>query len=885
MENQPARVQRPLPTTVGQVFTIEDFDNSVTQTDLGFNYFMGNTGPWESVQGATTRTFAKASHPSHGGSLQIAFNLTAQPERAVFAGYFLSLFGLTDTKMTLHGEPQEPGETTPFPGYFLDFLNLYNGARRWPDRSVEQLQFDVRLGLQPAPPLVVKIELTEEQHDPHDRREMPRRVYTRRVIASGAWHTTTLRLPNASDMGDFTEGDTASFNPRRVSLLAFIVEGDRNPDRGTFLVDNIRLIDTDGDYPDFEAMQAHGSLRPEYSEAFLDLVRHTSFLYFVDFASTDTRTGGMIQDRSTFADLLTIGGVGFQLTAYVIGAERGYLSRRDAAARVHRILRVLHDYPQGPGRVGNIGYKGWFYHLLGIDGLRKQNFDFTDSDVDESLNTVELSTIDTALVLAGVLTARQYFNGNHCTQDACEEPQIRAWADAIYARVDWTFMLEPESRQFYLGWKPHEARDDDSGRSGRFKIDDAEGLGQYASKRVSGKERPATLDFYTDEALLVALLAMAAPTPEHRVPASVFCAMQRQGTPFVKTFPGPLFTYQFGSVWLDTQALGRDHCPERSLNYFENTRRAILATQQYAVDNPAGHATLHPKRWGLSAAEGPFDGYFAEAAPPAALAPAGYCFPTGGLVALEAESGTGDGVVRPQREASGGQAVRLHTGEARTLPFVLHGTAKYAAVVSYRNDGPSDTVAVRLDGQPLGRFRTLNTHSSQGVPGAGRRAFIASRPLGSQVLAPGRHVLEITVDTDADGVEIDAVALEPLIAERPLEVGTVTVYGAASAIVHTPDKAVEALWEAYHQGMFHPRFGFGDAYNLDIANAVIPGCVDARERRVLRTSGPWRHFTGFAINHGPMLAMIDNYLADQFVPHLFMSYGTVRHALDRLFQR
>jgi hypothetical protein len=883
MEAQENRQQRPMPTTVGQTFVINDFDNIVTHADMVFNYFMGNAEPRESAKGLTTLTFSEASHGSPGGSLEIAFDFADSSAPAPFAGYALSLFGLTEAKIARQGDPQEPPAATPMPGYYLDLLDIYRGTLLWPKRSVEQLQFDVRRVSPLAQPLVVTIELTEEKTNPYDQEEIPRRVYTHRTISNQGWHTLSLTLPNAADMGDFTQGDTEQFNPRLVSLLAFIVEGTRNPGRGAFLLDNIRLLDTDGEYPHLEAMQGGGTLRPEYTQAFLDFVRQTSFLYFVDFATTDPRTGGMIQDRSTFADLISVGGIGFQLTAYVIGAERGYISRQEAAARTHRILKILHDYPQGYGRLGTIGYKGFFYHLLGIDGLRKQNFDFKDSVFNESLNTVELSTIDTALALAGVLTARQYFNGTQCAAAACLEPEIRAWADAIYARVDWRFMLEPTRQQFYLGWKPHEVRDDDSGRAGHFRIPDADGRGQYTSKRIGSSEHPETLDFYTDEGLLVALLAIASPNPAQRVPDDVFCATTRQGKPFVKTFPGSLFTYQFGSVWLDMQALGRDICPARRLDYFDNTRRAILATRQYAIDNPRGHATLNQRRWGLSATEGPFDTYAAEAAPTAALSGANHCLPGGSAVLLEAEEGTGDGEIKPHAEASGLQTIWLHPGEARLLPFSLPGTGSYTVTVRYRNDGRSDTVSVGLDGLPLGGFWTVDMRPPAGTATAAGSHFAMSRSFGPHVLSPGAHEVAIASAADADGVEIDVITLEPMIVERPLEVGTVTVYGVGSAIVHTPEHAIAALWEAYRQGMFHARFGFGDAFNLNIADAVIPGCVDAREPRLLRATGPWKQFTGFAVDHGPMLALIDNYLANQFVPHLFMSYPTIREALSRLF--
>jgi hypothetical protein len=213
----------------------------------------------------------------------------------------------------------------------------------------------------------------------------------------------------------------------------------------------------------------------------------------------------------------------------------------------------------------------------------------------------------------------------------------------------------------------------------------------------------------------------------------------------------------------------------------------------------------------------------------------------------------------------------------------LPGTGKYTVTVRYRNDGRSDAVSVRLNGLTMGGFRTVDTRPPAGKAATAWPLFTTSPPFGPQVLSPGAHELVIAAAADGDGVEIDAVTLDPMTVERPLEVGTVTVYGVGSAIVHTPDHAIAGLWEAYRQGMFHPRFGFGDAFNLNIADAVTPGCVHPREARVLRASGPWKQFTGFAVDHGPMLVLIDNYLANQFVPHLFMSYPTISEALSRLF--
>ncbi len=724
--------QRPLPTKQGEVFLLDDFNNTVTRNDLGTNFFGGNVGLAETVPGVASLGLSPDSQGDPGGSLELSYSFAAAPADA-FAGVFFSLFGLTDTKICLDGAAAEPEHSTHFPGYALNTRNFFGRFRPWQGRSLDRLRFDVRL--KAAAPVTLRIELKDE----HDRV-----VFTRRRLAGDRWQALDLRLPLS-----FSKGDPR-FDWTQVSMLSLIVErrheADRvvNPVAATLLIDNVALLDNDGEYPDLDAARG----KPEYTRAFLEHIRATSSLYFLDFACTDRRCGGIIQDRSRFADLMSVGGIGFQLTAYVIAAERKYIPRAEAAERVRAVLKALHDGPQGPRRVGATGYRGFYYHFLGIDGRRKLNFDFAATrGLDESLNTVELSVIDTALALCGVLTARMYFT-------APSEGDIRKLGDEIYARVDWPFLLDAASNQFILGWKPNEKRDDESGRYGRFALPDREGNGHYASKVVNGREVPATLDYYTDEGLLIALLAIASPNPKFRLDSSVFFSMVREGEPFTKTYPGSLFTYQFASCWLDMQRLGADLDPAGRVprvNYFDDTRRAIRDCRDYCAANPRGRASLSALRWGLSACEGPFDGYFAEAAPPLALGTAGGC----------------------------------------------------------------------LDAR--GRFH-----------------------------------------------------------ERPLEVGTLTVYGVGSSIVHDPEAAVAGLWECQRLGLLHPRFSFADAYNLQIADAITP-CTDPADPHILRTKGRWANYVGFSIDHGPMLILIDNYLSDQFVPGLFMQHPRIRLALDTLF--
>ena len=874
--------QQPLPWKTGEVFVVDNFDLKVTRNDMGFDHFSGNMGeinhpePGTGQQSIVTSALSTNSFGTHGGSWAFSFDFTGYPQEA-FCGAFISLFGLTETLVDLTGSGAQPPGRTAFTNYFLNFDNVFGAFLPWSGRSIETVAFDTRLQAGSAP-VIAKVELKDENGWD---------VFTRITNATTAW--TTVSLPRGAFTRS-TTGDVGPFRWDRVSLLSLMVEwnhvadGVYNPTNGGYLVDNIRLADADGLYPNLSAARdpAGGVLRPEYRDAFLDYLRKLSFLYFLDFASTDPRTGGITQDRGTFADLMSVGGVGFQLSAYAIGAERGYLARTSAAARVEAILTVLDSYPQGTNRVGTIGYQGFFYHFLGIDGLRKQNFDFTATgDVDESLNTVELSSIDTALAIMGVIVAKQYFQA-----DDPVEANLRALAQRIVGRVQWPFMLATLSngaRQACLGWKPVERRDDSLGR---FLLPDGQGTGFYSSKPdTNGVEVAATLDYYTDEGLIVALLGLAAPDPTNRFPRTVWDDIIRQGDGFVKTYPGALFTYQFLSCWLDTQAMGRDNHAARPTDFFENTRRAIEVTRTYAITNAPAGGNLGTNEWELSACEGPFDAYAAEGAPPAAIGEYTVVPTTVGSHLLEGEDATGAGAWAWEGNASGLKTRRFtESGGQIAWSFDVATGTTFDVSLDYSNDGPSDTLAVSVDGTELRRFTTISTGSG----GFGWNNFEKAPVASGLLLAAGTHTAGVTVvDCDFYGVEVDVLRLAAQGVRRPLETGTLTPYAAACSVLHLPDEAVAALWHAAHVDLngdglpdvLHPRFGFADAYNVDISHAVSV----AGDTNVLRTSGPWANPTGFGIDQGPMLIILDNYLGDQFVPRLFMSDTNVHRALSAIF--
>ena len=286
-------------------------------------------------------------------------------------------------------------------------------------------------------------------------------------------------------------------------------------------------------------------------EALLDDVERRSFHYFWDLADPHTL---LVPDRAPTPSFSSIAAVGFGLTAYGIGAERGYVTRAEAAARTLATLRSLLAMKQGPEPRGVSGYHGFFYHFL-------------DMQTAERFKTVELSTIDTALLVAGVLFAQSYF-------DRAEEKPIRDAAEQLYERVEWTWE-QPRAPAISMGWTPEQG----------FHTYDWRGY---------------------NEAMIVIILALGSPT--HPVDASAWSEYHktdRRGTFYGQDHVlfAPLFGHQYSHVWIDFRGI-RDRS---GIDWFENSRRASLTQHAYAVDNPGRWRDYDDKIWGLSACDGPMD--------------------------------------------------------------------------------------------------------------------------------------------------------------------------------------------------------------------------------------------------------------------------------------
>jgi len=286
---------------------------------------------------------------------------------------------------------------------------------------------------------------------------------------------------------------------------------------------------------------------PEVALFFEELEERT-FGFFWDTAPPNT---GLAPDRFPAKGFSSIAAVGFGLTAYPIGVERHYITREVARDRVLTTLRFLATVPNA---------HGFLYHFL-------------DPQTGQRARSSEISTVDTALLLGGVLFCESYFD----SADP-EEVEIRALADDFYRRVDWTW-AQPHPPALSLSWKPEDG----------FSVFDWRGY---------------------NEAMLVYVLALGSPT--HPIADKAWDAWtstydKSWGTYYGETHLSfaPLFGHQYSHVWIDFRGIRDAFMQKHGIDYFENSRRATLAQRNYAIDNPMKWADYGENVWGLSASDGP----------------------------------------------------------------------------------------------------------------------------------------------------------------------------------------------------------------------------------------------------------------------------------------
>lgn len=301
-------------------------------------------------------------------------------------------------------------------------------------------------------------------------------------------------------------------------------------------------------------------------EDFLEDLQRRCFRYFQEKTDPDT---GLTLDRaqSTGAPYTldqrptaNISVTGFGLAAFCIAAERGWITRNEAAGKVRTALRFLAR--RAPHE------RGWFYHWIHMhQGTRAAAFS-TRGELSE------ISTVDSALLMAGVLTARRYF---------ASDKEITDLAEEIYRRVDFPWMLESKTPAFCHGWTPEK------------------GFITYLWSNYS-------------EASILYLLAIGSPT--HPVPAASWYAWTRNPNVYDSyRFIGtaPLFIHQYSHAFVDFRGW-RDN-KGSGVDWFANSVTATRAHRQFCIDLHKSFPSYTPDIWGITCSMS-VDGYLDWGGPP-----------------------------------------------------------------------------------------------------------------------------------------------------------------------------------------------------------------------------------------------------------------------------
>jgi hypothetical protein len=296
-------------------------------------------------------------------------------------------------------------------------------------------------------------------------------------------------------------------------------------------------------------------------EAFLEDLERRMFSYFWEQADAQT---GLVPDRAradgspldeNHRDVASIASTGFGLTALCIAAERHWIKTVEAKERVRATLRFFAERAEE--------FHGWFYHWLDAkSGARRWNS--------------EVSSIDTALLLAGILTARQKFR---------DDAEIVRLATKIYERVDFVWMLNNDALLLSHGWKPE-----------------------------SGFLKPRW-DTYSEDTILY-MLAIASPS--HAISPRSWDAFRRErmtyaGYTYVTTKSVPLFMHQYSHAWIDY----RHRREERGFHtdYFVNSINATRAHRAFCISLAREFPGYGPLMWGITASDS-IKGYVAWGGPP-----------------------------------------------------------------------------------------------------------------------------------------------------------------------------------------------------------------------------------------------------------------------------
>ena len=293
--------------------------------------------------------------------------------------------------------------------------------------------------------------------------------------------------------------------------------------------------------------------------------QYRSFMFFWETSNRnkDSRGYGMSRDRFPNANgIASIASVGFALAGLPIGIVNDWITYDEgfehASLTMDTLLNMEH-------------YHGFYHHFISMETT-------------ERVWNSEVSVIDTALLMVGVLSAGQYFGG-----------EVKEKAQTLYERVDWNWYINPQTNRYYMSYYP-----EDGYHTGRW--------------------------YGFAEQLIMYVLGAGSPTyPTGAAPYNVMkYDMLGKNAPYISEIDasrnvesyyyapgGELFIHQYSHAFIDF----RDMLDPDGLDWYENARRAHQAQYSFALDNQARYRSVSPTSFGVSASDGP-NGYFAYGTPP-----------------------------------------------------------------------------------------------------------------------------------------------------------------------------------------------------------------------------------------------------------------------------
>ena len=302
---------------------------------------------------------------------------------------------------------------------------------------------------------------------------------------------------------------------------------------------------------------------PMSDDQLLDMVQAYTFRYFWDFAHPQS---GLIRERNTSDDIVTIGGTGFGVMAILVGIKRGFISREQGRDHLLKMLSFLEKADR---------FKGAFPHWM--NGATGKTVPFSPRDDGGDL-------VETSFLFEGLLTAREYFSG----AGTIEEQQLRDKITGLWEAIDWNWYRQYYQNFLYWHWSPNH---------------------QFAMNfPVRG----------WNEGMMVYLLAIASPT--HGVPAGLYEKGWAGNSNYVNKnqyysvllpvgppLGGPLFFAHYSFMGFDPRPV-----IDQYTNYFTQNRNHTLINRAYCMANPKGFKGYNENCWGLTASDDPVQGYLAH---------------------------------------------------------------------------------------------------------------------------------------------------------------------------------------------------------------------------------------------------------------------------------